>query len=65
MVCKQSLPLATLEGLILFTATELDNNACPGQVDSLKGHVKENFICPTGQLTEILVRMFLNLLHLV
>ncbi len=33
------------------TVTDLDINACPGQVDFLKGRVKEeNFTCPTGQL---------------
>ncbi len=47
----QSLPLDTLAGWILYTVTELDINACLGQVDFLKEQVKEeNFTCPTGQL---------------
>uniref|UniRef100_A0A672K1T7 Ubiquitin-conjugating enzyme E2 variant 1 n=1 Tax=Sinocyclocheilus grahami TaxID=75366 RepID=A0A672K1T7_SINGR len=32
---------------------ELDINACPGQVDFVKGQVKENFTCPPGQVTHL------------
>ncbi len=47
----QSLPLATSAGWILYTVTELVVNACSGQVDFLKGQVKEeNVTCLTGQL---------------
>lgn len=39
------------EESITLYYTGLNINACPGQVDFVKGQAKENFSCPTGKVT--------------